>query len=397
MPRPTSWTSVLLVFVLVCCRGAEAESPRRPNQLTPQEVREGWILLFDGQTLFGWRKMSRANWRVERGAICVDSGSPGLLRTGSQFSDYHLALEFRAEPGTNSGVFVHTSPRPRNPKTDCYEVNIADPDTSPFPTGSLVGRVRGREPPRLDGKWHAMDVVVQNGRVEVRVDGVLITRYEDPRPLGRGYVGLQFNRGAVAFRSVRLKPLGLRPLLDRELSRWRVYPDKPARFQVDSHGVLQVRGGPGQLETRDVFGDFVLRLDVRVNGRGLNSGVFFRCIPGQFWQGYESQIHNGFRGQDRTQPVDCGTGGFYRRQNARCVVANDLEWFTKVLVVTGNHMATWVNGYQVSDWTDRRKPHPNPRRGCRREPGSIALQAHDPSTDLSFRNIQIAELRPRGK
>ncbi len=380
-----------------CLVPAAVAQEEQPNRLTPQQVQEGWILLFDGETLFGWRKMSRANWRVQQGAIVVDQGEPGLLRTGSQFSDYRLVLQFRAPAGTNSGVFLHTSPRPRNPQTDCYEVNIADPDTSPFPTGSLVGRVRGADPPRLDARWHTMDITVQAGEVQVHVDGKLITRYRDPRPLGRGYVGLQFNRGPVAFRSVRLKPLGLKPLLDRELSQWRPYPGKPARFEVDSQGVLRVRGGPGQLETRQRFGDFVLRLDVRVNGRGLNSGVFFRCIPGRFWQGYESQIQNSFHQGDRTRPVDCGTGGFYRRQNARRVVADDLTWFTKVLVVSGNHMACWVNGYQVSDWTDRRGPHENPRRGCRRAPGTLALQAHDPGTDLSFRNIQAAELRPRGK
>ncbi len=367
-----------------------------PNRLSLAEIQRGWILLFDGQTLFGWRRESRANWRVEQGAIVVDEGQPGLLRTASQFSDYRLRLEYRAPSGTNSGVFVHTSPRPKNPRSDCYEVNLADPQTSPFPTGSLVGRHRGADAPPLDGKWHALEVLVQGAVVRVWVDGKLVSHYRDPRPLGRGYIGLQFNRGPVAFRSIRLKPLGLKPLLDAQLSRWRSFPGKPARFHIDAQGVLHVRGGPGQLETRDQFGDFVLQMEVRVNAPGLNSGVFFRCIPGKFWQGYESQIHNGYLA-DPTQPADYGTGGFYRRQKARRIVAQDRKWFVKTLVVVGNHMACWVNGYQVSDWTDRRPEHENPRRGCRRTPGTIALQAHDPTTNLSFRNIRIAELRPRGK
>ena len=61
----------------------------------------------------------------------------------------------------------------------------------------------------------------------------------------------------------------------------------------------------------------------------------------------------------------------------------------------GPHMAVWVNGYQVSDWTDRRKPDPNPRKGLRLEPGTIMLQGHDPTTDLSFRNLRIAEMPKR--
>jgi hypothetical protein len=34
----------------------------------------------------------------------------------------------------------------------------------------------------------------------------------------------------------------------------------------------------------------------------------------------------------------------------------------------------------------------NARNGCKLEKGPISLQGHDPTTDLSFRNIRIAEL-----
>ena len=81
--------------------------------------------------------------------------------------------------------------------------------------------------------------------------------------------------------------------------------------------------------------------------------------------GYESQIHNGFLEGDRTRPVDCGTGGIFRRQNARRVVADDFAWFRKTIIADGPHMAVWVNGFQVTDWTDKRPPDPNPRRGLR--------------------------------
>jgi hypothetical protein len=59
------------------------------------------------------------------------------------------------------------------------------------------------------------------------------------------------------------------------------------------------------------------------------------------------------------------------------------------------HMAGWVNGYQVSDWTDNRAPHENPRKGLRLEAGTIIIQGHDPTTDLSFRNLWISEIPER--
>ena len=45
--------------------------------------------------------------------------------------------------------------------------------------------------------------------------------------------------------------------------------------------------------------------------------------------------------------------------------------------------------------TDTRPPHDNPRNGLRTAAGTLMLQGHDPTTDLSFRKIQAAELPPR--
>ena len=65
------------------------------------------------------------------------------------------------------------------------------------------------------------------------------------------------------------------------------------------------------------------------------------------------------------------------------------------VVAQGKHIATWVNGVQTVDWTDNRPLKDNARNGCRLEAGPISLQGHDPTTDLSFRNIRIADLSVR--
>src|SRR5690349_430892 len=80
------------------------------NQLTQEELADGWILLFDGETTFGWKAESKANWAVKEGAIHVSEGEPGLLRTTSQFADYELKVDFRAPAATNSGMFLRTPP-----------------------------------------------------------------------------------------------------------------------------------------------------------------------------------------------------------------------------------------------------------------------------------------------
>ena len=108
--------------------------------------------------------------------------------------------------------------------------------------------------------------------------------------------------------------------------------------------------------------------------------------------GYESQIHNGYKEGDRTQPVDCGTGGIFRRASARLVNANDQEWFTKTIIAAGPHISVWVGGYQVTDWTDERQANKNPRNGLRLEKGTLQIQGHDPTTNLSFRNLRARDL-----
>jgi len=373
---------------------ASAKLTALPDLLTDAEMQEGWIALFDGQTLYGWEANSDANWRVEDGTIVVDQGEKGLLCTTTEFGDYVLKLDFRSAPMTNSGIFLHTPLQPQAPASDCYELNIADSD-NPFPTGSLVQRQKA--PGDFDSDdWQSYEVAVQGDRVTVRLDGEIVLEYTDPKQLQRGRIGLQLNEGRVAFRDIKLKPLGLHEIFNgRDLAGWNEYPDMASKFSVTDERWLHVRDGRGQLETKAQYGDFVLQLECITHAPRLNSGVFFRCIPGDVMMGYEAQIHNGFLNGDRTQPQDCGTGGIFRRQDARLVAADDQQWFFMTLVADGPHMAAWVNGLQVSDWTDERAPNENPRKGLRSAPGTIMIQGHDPTTDISFRGLRAAETAAR--
>lgn len=367
------------------------------NKLTEEEIAAGWILLFDGHSLFGWQPQSKANWAVKDEAITVSEGEPGLLTTTVQFSDYELSVDFLAEPNTNSGVFLRT-PKVAGPdalETEVYELNIAPP-VNPFPTGGLVKRVKAEGVEPKEG-WRTFHVTVDGPRVVVQLDGKEIVNYEDPHNLGRGYIGLQFNSGPVAFRNIKLKPLGLKPLLaGAELTEWQTVEGSVEFEAVASdEGVLSITGGKGALESKEKYGDFVAQLECRTNAQNLNSGIFFRCIPGEMMNGYESQIHNGFKDGDRTKPADHGTGAIFRRVQARRVIPSDNEWFSKTIVADGPNISVWVNGYQVTAWTDDRKPDKNPRNGLRTEPGTLQIQGHDPTTSLSLRNVKAAELRER--
>lgn len=370
---------------------AAAASATPPELLTKQEITDGWISLFDGQTLFGWHAHSKADWQVKDGAIVVTAGDPGLLCTSVPFADYVLTVEFRADPKTNSGVFLRTPPIADKDAvtTRCYELNIAPAD-NPFPTGSFVGRQKADAECQDDG-WRRFEVTLEGDHAQVKYNDSLVLDYTDPKPAPNGLIGLQLNSGKVGFRNIKLKPLGLTNLLTgKDLTGWKEGGKSKATINED--GSINLKDGKGYLESEESYDDFVLQLDAKTNAKGLNSGLFFRSIPGEEMNGYESQINSVFNNNDRTQPKDHGTGGIFKRVNARRVMSNDLEWFSKTIVASGPQIAVWVNGYQVTDWKDERKPDKNPRNGLRTEAGTLQIQGHDPTTDVSLRNIRVAKL-----
>ncbi|MCC9605039.1 DUF1080 domain-containing protein [Blastopirellula sp. JC732] len=383
-----------LLFALIVAPLTAANAEQAPNTLSEAEIADGWLLLFDGETTFGWKAEGNIDWTVDKGVIRATKGDVGLLRTTTQFANYELHVEFRAPAETNSGIFLRTSPKPESPTYGCYELNIA-PESNSFPTGSLVGRMKVT-PGCSPNEWHAFDVTADQGTIVVKLDGTEVLKYEDPQYVGLGFIGLQHNQGEVEFRNVKLKPLHMESIFNgKDLAGWKSYPEMESKFTVTEAGEIHAENGPGQLETENSYGDFVLRLEAITHAKNLNSGVFFRCIPGDKMMGYESQIHNGYEAEDRTLPIDHGTGAIFRRVKARRVVSDDEKWFTKTLIAQGPHISVWVNGYQVTDWTDQRKPDENPRRGLRTAPGTIMLQGHDPTTNLSFKNLQITELPKR--
>ena len=168
-----------------------------------------------------------------------------------------------------------------------------------------------------------------------------------------------------------------------------------SQFSVTDESELEILNGSGQIESKQQFQDFYFRTSVQTNAPNLNSGVFFRCIPGDLMNGYESQIQNQMVKGDPTKPADCGTGGIFRRINARRIVAQDQTWFHKTIIAEGPHFSVWVNGYQVTDWTDKRKPHANPRKGLRKKAGTIIFQGHDPTTDILMKAIEAREMIER--
>lgn len=372
----------------------DADAPRIARWLTDQMIAERWIQLYSDASLFGWQATNGNQWQsaLETGIGCRD-GEPGWLMTTTEWTDFELLVDFSSHPQTNSGVFIRSKKSPNDPAQDCYEINIAPP-SHPFPTGSIVAHQRA-ELEAISAAANRLRIIAKGPHIQVWLNGKQVVNFIDKSdtPRLKGRIGLQYKKGWVHFHRVLLKPLNTKPIFNgKDLTGWKTDPAGPAKISVTKAGQMQILGGSGQAESTGTYGDFVLQFECKVNGDGLNSGLFFRSIPGDKMNGYECQISNAYVDGDRTKPQDCGTGGIFRRQNARIVAADDHQWFTTTVHAHGPHIATWVNGLQVADWTDTREPDPNPRRGLRLAPGTLCLQAHDPTTNLLFRNLRVQKM-----
>lgn len=370
--------------------------------LPSEELEEGWIRLFDGQSLFGWFVVGKADWRIEDGILRVTRGERSYLCTSFQLADYELEVEFRADKRTNSGVFLRAVPSPENVADDCLELNIAPPD-NPFPTGSFVQRQQLSAEDlaaALDAEfdpteWHTYSVRLEGSSVQVSLDGKQIMELDDFRSSPTGHISLQHNEGRVEFRNIKLKPLASRPLkLDSDWETdWTKSEKEGASLAVtpEDDG-LKLVGGLGQLQSNADFGNFVLQASYTLAKPEVNSGIFFRCIRDNMLDGYECQVNHATLDDDPLRPGDAGAGAIFRRQPARIVMGDGTQQSYVTILANGPQFVTWVNGVQVADFYDSRPPDENPRRGLRTDPGPISIQGHDPETEVVFHSMRIREL-----
>src|SRR5688572_3791039 len=188
--RPAALASLLVVAAMAAgCAGPAGVAPAAgPNQLTPAELSEGWILLFDGESLYGWEPSSPANWKAADGVISVSEGEKGLLNTTSEFADYVFKCDFKAPAATNSGIFLRTPVKPTDPAKDCYELNIAAPEVSPFSNGGFVQRQKATKYVEATSQWRSYEVTLEGAHAVVKIDGETVLDWTDPAPLKRGRI-----------------------------------------------------------------------------------------------------------------------------------------------------------------------------------------------------------------
>lgn len=212
---------LLLMLTVGLCSGL-AQKQAAMNQLTAEEKKEGYILLFDGKSLDAWdvRPGLEEVWRVKDGVIENDSSKSGAtLLTKEEFGNFVLKAEFRAHPQVNSAImFRQGKGRPATPGAMTgYELQIRDKTLENRPgawlTGSIVEVARAPEDATIiPNHWSTYEVTVNGDHIVVLYNGRKVVDAHDAR-LTSGAIGLQSAHpvdppgSGVEFRNLRIKRL----------------------------------------------------------------------------------------------------------------------------------------------------------------------------------------------
>ncbi len=206
------------------------------NELTDAEKKDGWLLLFDGNTTAGWMNSDRTAPRtaVQDGALNPHKAGHYMLVHTQQWENFRLSLDFKISKGCNSGIFVRTSSLTPRPGKDVgfNGIEIAIDDTMGagyHDTGAIYDLVKPtKNAMKPVGEWNHIKITVDRSHIDIvlnreRVTVADLSRFTEPnkRPDGsahkfdvaykehpqRGYIGLQDHGSPCWFKNIKLKPL----------------------------------------------------------------------------------------------------------------------------------------------------------------------------------------------
>jgi hypothetical protein len=223
------------------------------NRLTRGERRDGWILLFDGERLEGWKTSAgKPSARpVEHNALNPYRCGDYMLIHEDTFSDFVLALDFMISEGNdrpveertyNSGLFFRVATLEVRPGLDvgyngiemAIDYTPSNPQSAGYhDTGSIYDLVRpSRNAMNPPGQWNHVVLTCDGNLIAIELNGEEVSRMDlnewpkkGRRPDGSkhkfptaymdhprtGYIGLQDHGCDIWFKNIKLKPLSRRP------------------------------------------------------------------------------------------------------------------------------------------------------------------------------------------
>lgn len=206
------------------------------NKLTEKEQKDGWKLLFDGDTFNGWRNYNgkgvKDGWKIEGGTMKHTKGGHDLI-TEKQYDNFELKLQWKISEGGNSGIFVGAREIKGAIWRSALEMQIIDnkhhldAKNEKHVSGACYALYK---PPvgaaREAGEWNQVRILKEGSRYQFFQNGVktadfdlestdFIDRVSEAKFKGwphfaryrKGHIGLQDHGDVVFFRNIKLKEI----------------------------------------------------------------------------------------------------------------------------------------------------------------------------------------------
>ncbi len=169
-------TAIVLSALLVLITSTTAARA----QLTDEMKKDGWVQIFDGETLDGWKSNEKTDgFKVEDGVI-VGFGNRNHLYYMEELKNFELKLDVKISKGGNAGVYVKSQWQDENWPTTGFELQVNSSHGDPVKTGSLYNIVKLFKAPHGDDEWFNYHLICRGNTLEVRVNDELLYTYVDP-------------------------------------------------------------------------------------------------------------------------------------------------------------------------------------------------------------------------
>ena len=163
---------------------------QKPNTLTRKEKKEGWKLLFDGQTTKGWHTYLRdtvgSKWQVKDGALVFDPTQPdnggGDIVTNEVYENYELQLQWKISKGGNSGIIFDVQEDPQfnatyltGPEMQVLDNIDAEDNKKPNHLAGCLYDMSGDasvSKPNPVGEWNQVRLIQNKGHLTFWLNGI---------------------------------------------------------------------------------------------------------------------------------------------------------------------------------------------------------------------------------